>query len=106
MKTTVSCLLENRLGSLDRILGTLTYRGIVPENFMATINTQSGWMEVQFTFSCDDAHAVDKLIKVLNKQVTILGTRHTSYADGEKKRILPFPTVQETTRSSTNVHHA
>lgn len=72
MQTTISCLIQNRLGSLDRVLGALTYRGIIPQAFQSTLDPVSGHIHITFTFDYDSDHGLEKLVKILNKQVTVL----------------------------------
>lgn len=72
MKRTLCCILQNRLGALDRVLGALTYRGMVPEQMMSSMDSDTGFLQVLLTFECAEDHALDKLVKVLQKQVHVL----------------------------------
>lgn len=72
MQTTIRCLMQNRLGSLDRVLGALTFRGIIPLNLEAAIDPTTGHMMATMTFEYDNEHSLEKLVKILNKQVTVI----------------------------------
>ena len=72
--TTLECLVQNRLGALDRILGALTHRGILPrrmETFQDGINNT---MCIRVEFACEDSKMLEKLVKFLEKQVYVLNT--------------------------------
>ncbi len=71
MKNTLCCLMQNRLGALDRVLGALTARGYLPERFMSTL-MENQQLQVVLTFDCESEKALEKLIKVLYKQVYVL----------------------------------
>lgn len=72
MKQTISCLLQNRLGALDRVLGALTYRGYVPEYFACTQDPQSDRLECIVVLECNEEKNMEKLVKFLQKQVYVL----------------------------------
>jgi acetolactate synthase small subunit len=91
MKTTLCCLIQNRLGAMDRVLGTLTYRGYIPEEMVSTMDTQSGCIQMMVTFECEEQSHIDKLVKMLNKQVTVLETRQMTL---DKQETLPAPSQQ------------
>lgn len=72
--TTLECLVQNRLGALDRVLGALTHRGILP-NRMETFqdgNNDKNTMRIRLEFTCDDAKMLEKLVKFLQKQVYVM----------------------------------
>lgn len=72
MKNTLCCLLQNRLGALDRVLGALTYRGILPEQLVSNIDPKSNCIQLIVTFECNEDNAVEKLVKFLNNQIYVL----------------------------------
>lgn len=73
--TTVHCLVQNRLGALDRVLLALTHRGIVPNQFSCLKDECGDWLQVTVQFMANDVTAVEKLIKFLQKQVYVLDAR-------------------------------
>lgn len=75
MKNTMLCLVQDRLGALDRVLGALTHRGWIPESFSARRDEQSGFLQVTLSFECEEEKAVEKLLKFLNNQVYVLETQ-------------------------------
>lgn len=75
MKNTLCCLMQNRLGALDRLLGTLTHRGFLPESMMSTLDFKNNRIQVVFTFDCGDEKALEKLVKSLHKQVYVIEIR-------------------------------
>lgn len=71
--TTLECLVQNRLGALDRVLGALTHRGLLPkrmETFLKGDSNNTACIRVEF--DCNDAKMVEKLVKFLEKQVYVL----------------------------------
>jgi acetolactate synthase small subunit len=75
MKNTLMCLVQDRLGALDRVLGALTHRGLVPEAFSASRDETSDCLQVTVRFECEEEKSVEKLLKFLNNQVYVLETR-------------------------------
>jgi hypothetical protein len=71
-KTTLCCLVQYRLGAMDRLLGALTARGMVPERFVSAVDAAAQTMQVVFTIACPCEKSLEKLIKVLYKQVYVL----------------------------------
>jgi acetolactate synthase small subunit len=72
MKNTLCCILQNRLGALDRVLEAMTYRGFIPEQFLSSLDTDTNCLHVTLTYVCADSKTIDKLVKFLNKQVYVL----------------------------------
>jgi acetolactate synthase small subunit len=72
---TITCTLQNRLGALDRVLGALTHRGFVPEQLVSTLDPATGRIHLTVSFPCEEEKTVEKLIKFLNNQVTVLEAR-------------------------------
>ena len=60
-----------QLGALDRVLGALTHRGIIPLSFTATLAADATTLLVEATFPHSDAHALTKLTQFLQKQVQV-----------------------------------
>jgi len=48
---------------------------MIPESMAAALDEASGHMLVTFTITVDSDHALEKLIKILNKQVTVIEAR-------------------------------
>ncbi len=65
------CLTQNRLGAIDRVLGALTHRGIIPQRMVSTLS-QENQVEMFFTFQQQDEKTVEKLVKFLQKQVYVI----------------------------------
>lgn len=87
MKNTLCCLLQNRIGALERVLEALTYRGFMPEQFMSTLDPKTGCLHVVVTFECEEDKMVEKLIKLLNKQVYVLEIKRVTFGNQE---VTPF----------------
>jgi acetolactate synthase small subunit len=82
MKRTLVCTMQNRLGALDRILGTLTHWGFLTENFESRLEPKTGYIRVSFSFDCPEEKVLEKLMKAIRKQVYVLGIeRFTSEAE-------------------------
>ncbi len=64
------CRMQNRLGGLDRVLGALTHRGIIPQRMVSAL--QNNRLEIMFSFEKQDAKVTEKLIKFLQKQIYVL----------------------------------
>lgn len=69
---TLCCKMQNRLGALDRALGALTLRGLMPTHMVTRADAERDLQELFVTFHCDDEALVTMLIKALQKQVTVL----------------------------------
>jgi acetolactate synthase small subunit len=72
--THLYCLMQNRLGAMDRILGALTHRGIIPARMVSSMR-QDRTLEMVVSFSCGDSKAVEKLVKFLQKQIYVMDAR-------------------------------
>ncbi len=72
MKQTLCCLLQNRLGALDRLLGAFTYRGLVPDQFYSTLGNGGDTLQVVVTLEDIGEKPTEKLVKFLEKQVHVL----------------------------------
>ncbi len=68
---------QAKLGALDRVLGALTHRGIIPQAFTCTQVSDSVLL-VETTFACADDHVMLKLCKFLDRQVYILSVEDMS----------------------------
>ena len=72
--THLYCLMQNRLGALDRVLAALTHRGLLPQRMVSTLRPDHG-LEILVSFHASDEKMVDKLLKFLQKQVYTLEAR-------------------------------
>lgn len=72
MKRTLVCILQNKLGAMDRILGMLTHWGFLPEQMNAHLDPLSGHLETTFVFACEQEKTFHSLIKYIRKQVYVL----------------------------------
>ena len=63
----ITCQLQATLGSLDRVLGLLTHRGILPEQLQTEL--KGGYIFINCAFDCEDDWVFIKLIKASEKQV-------------------------------------
>ena len=89
-KTThLYCLMQNRLGAMDRVLNALTHRGILPQRMSSTLRQEKGQdgktqegkaLELLISFQGLDEKLLDKLVKFLQKQVYTLEVRCTTLA--------------------------
>jgi acetolactate synthase regulatory subunit len=66
------CRLQNRLGAMDRILGALTHRGMVPLAFESNLYPETDEIQVKVTVSCEEEKKMEKLLKFLANQVYVL----------------------------------
>lgn len=93
--THLYCLMQNRLGAMDRVLGALTHRGILPSRMMTSIQPENT-LEMVVSFHGEDDKAVEKLVKFLQKQVYSLEVRvldarlESPQAVSEPARITPL----------------
>lgn len=69
---TFRCLIQNRLGALDRILGAFTFRGLIPREMTVSADTSLSAQEITLTVGCQDQQTAEKLLKTLEKQVYVL----------------------------------
>ncbi|MBK8190738.1 MAG: hypothetical protein IPK79_09860 [Vampirovibrionales bacterium] len=76
MKRRLICLIQNRLGALDRVMGTLSHQGYVPDYFESRAAARSGDMKpclrVSIQVHCPDEKRLVKLLKAIERQVTTL----------------------------------
>jgi acetolactate synthase small subunit len=68
---------QSKLGALDRVLGALTHRGIIPNTFLCEESTATG-LKITAQFHCADDHMMHKLCKFLDRQVYILSVEDIS----------------------------
>jgi len=68
----VYCLVQNRLGALDRVLHAWTHRGIIPRQILSTKDERGGTLQIMVSFDIEDRKALTKLVKCLQKQVFVL----------------------------------
>jgi acetolactate synthase small subunit len=71
-KHTLRCQIQNRLGAMDRLLGTLTMRGYMPEQLNCTTDAATDTMQVVMTFTTQDDRALEKLVKAMHRQVYVM----------------------------------
>jgi acetolactate synthase small subunit len=67
---------QAKLGAMDRVLGALTHRGIIPETFNSELSGKM--LQISTTFSMDGDHDMKKLCKFLDRQVYILRVKDAS----------------------------
>lgn len=70
------CLVQNRLGAIDRVIGALTHRGILPERLSTSPHADQA-LEMRISFILQEEKAVaekllEKLTRFLQKQVYVL----------------------------------
>jgi acetolactate synthase small subunit len=68
---------QAKLGAVDRVLGALTHRGIIPHAFTCT-QVSEQVLQIETTFHYADDHAMLKLCKFLDRQVYILSVEDAS----------------------------
>ncbi len=100
VSTTVQCLLQNRLGALDRVLAAFTHRGIVPNQILS--NKEDDCLQISVSFECDDPCALEKLLKFLQKQVYVLDATETSKPGLTKVTELFTPTEKRRAPHANN----
>jgi acetolactate synthase regulatory subunit len=69
---TITCVLQARIGGLDRVLGAITHRGWIPTHFKSELCTKTDTLSVTMAFHSADCFSVQKLVKFLEKQVYVL----------------------------------
>jgi acetolactate synthase small subunit len=72
VSATIYCLVQNRLGALDRVLHAWTHRGIIPQQILSTRDERAGTLQIMVSCDIEDRKALDKLVKCLQKQVYVL----------------------------------
>ena len=77
-KRTLTCTLQNTLGALDRVLGLLTHRGLLPDSFESYFNRPANTIEVKADFDCEQDVEFLKLVKAIEKQITVLSVSPSS----------------------------
>lgn len=87
MKQTIRCLVQNRLGALDRVLGALTYRGFIPECLVCAQDAELDCMEFIAVVECLEEKSMEKLVKFLEKQVYVLSVQR--FAHETERQLLP-----------------
>jgi acetolactate synthase small subunit len=92
VSTTLICLVQNKLGAMDRVLGLLTARGYIADRFAATI-TSPDRMQIMLTLSVEHEKALEKLVKVLYKQIYVIEIQMIMARDEELQgeNIVNFP---------------
>jgi hypothetical protein len=71
---TVTCVLQAKMGGLDRVLGALTHRGWIPTRFESVLQEATDTLVVTMQFRTADMFSVHKLVKFLDKQVYVLSS--------------------------------
>jgi acetolactate synthase small subunit len=92
---------QAKLGAMDRVLGALTHRGIIPHAFTCT-QSESGILSIEASFNCEDDHVMQKLCKFLDRQVYILSVEDMSASPvcvPLGMSIPPFPASLQTTEA-------
>jgi acetolactate synthase small subunit len=69
---TITCVLQARIGGLDRVLGAITHRGWIPTQFQSVLCPKTDTLSVTMAFHSTDCFSVQKLVKFLEKQVYVL----------------------------------
>lgn len=67
-------LAENKIGALERIIGTFTLRGYKLENLVYTQNKNRKLVDIKLSITCTDEE-LEKLIKILHNQINVLEIR-------------------------------
>jgi len=68
---------QAKLGAMDRVLGALTHRGIIPQQFTCT-QVEADILSIESIFRCENDHVMHKLCKFLDRQVYILSVEDAS----------------------------
>jgi acetolactate synthase small subunit len=92
---TVTCVLQARLGGLDRILGAITHRGWIPTHFQSVLCMQTETLSVTISFHSTDSFSVQKLVKFLEKQVQVLSANLVSPDNLREDEATFFTPVKE-----------
>lgn len=70
--TNTLCLfLENRLGALERVIGTFTMRGHKIENLICAQSENPGLFDIRVSLKCSDRD-LEKMVKTLYNQIHVL----------------------------------
>ena len=99
---------QAKLGALDRVLGALTHRGIIPQAFTCT-QVSDKVLDIQTSFTCTDDHVMLKLCKFLDRQVYILSVEDisvTPVCSPLGLSIPPFPKSLESTEVEASLASA
>ncbi|MBX2860344.1 MAG: hypothetical protein KTR14_03860 [Vampirovibrio sp.] len=78
MKKSMMCVLQQRFGAMDRVLGALTHRGVMPDQLSASVDPNTGHLVFWFTFNMADEKAATKLLKSIQNQVFVLDASYVT----------------------------
>ncbi len=92
MKTVLFCRMQNRLGALDRLLGAFSFRGFMPEQFLSQCQEDGELMEVMISFECPEPKRLEKLMKMLLKQIYVIEVKELAL-DAKAVTALQRPNV-------------
>lgn len=67
--------LQQCLGALDRVLGALTHRGLLPQQMQMTADSDAQTMHLSLQVACPDPAVMNKLAQFLAKQITVLSVQ-------------------------------
>lgn len=70
-KNSLYILAENKLGVLEKIVGTFTVRGYLPSNIVYTPSKNPDFADVKITVACTDLE-LEKIVKILHNNINIL----------------------------------
>lgn len=70
-KNTLCLFLENKLGAIERVIGTFTLRGFKIENLVCTQSKLPHLFNMKISLNCTDKE-LEKLVKILHNQIHVL----------------------------------
>ena len=101
----VCCTAQNRLGALDRIVGALSLRGIIPQQLIVTQDAENDQIQVFMSFTGLDAKGLEKLVKAFYKQIYVVSVNLVVDPAQELNQASPtdtFTTVPASPNVDTN----
>jgi len=70
-ENTLCLFIENKLGAIERVIGTFTLRGYSIENLICTKSKLSQLFKMKITLNCTDKE-LENLVKILHNQIHVL----------------------------------
>lgn len=95
---TVTCVLQAKMGGLDRVLGALTHRGWIPTRFESVLQEATDTLTVTMQFRTADVFSVHKLVKFLDKQVYVLSS---ALVEADASVTVPVDTLLTAVKTSS-----
>jgi acetolactate synthase regulatory subunit len=91
----LTCQLQERQGALDRFVGALSHRGLSILAMHGEMDASGQVFTATFEFTCADEHLIGKLVKALEKQITVLSAHCVTLEAGQSLRSGFLPELEK-----------